>query len=118
MRMSDWSSDVCSSDLSDKRQYQQPGMRVPGQIERVTVKHQADQFRTQGREQATDRSQQPELDAPGLDQQGSFGTQCAEQRTLVDPFIKGGLQAGEQHGHPRGQYKPQDRQSTRLNSSH
>src|SRR5471032_543666 len=90
---------------TDQWQYQQPWMRVPGQVEGVAVKHQADQLRTQGCEQAADGAEQAELDASGLDQQLALGPQCAQQRTLANTFIQGCLQAGEQHGHARRQHE-------------
>src|SRR3990167_528921 len=89
-------------------QEQQPGVGVPGQIEGVAVEQEADQFATDGCQQAADCPKQGELGPPRLDQQFALGTQRAEQGALADALVQGGLQAGEQHGQTGGEDEQQD----------
>src|SRR3546814_5747405 len=101
MRISDWSSDVCSSDL-------RPDINL-----RATVLVDEDLLRARFLE----LRHQKILD-DGLARAGRTDNQCVTQIADMEVEIIGRLRGRLHHGDRRPPMVPLDRKSTRLNSSH
>src|SRR3546814_2607962 len=106
MRISDWSSDVCSSDLRSPRQRPEPGAAIArdrGAV-RAVSRRQESIDRAGGCERREARRDLPAL--PGASSPDDH------QRGSEDP------PGGRSTPAPRLASAGQDRKSTRLNSSH
>src|SRR5690606_7528572 len=87
------SQDAYASDQrgAEQGQQQQPGMRLPVQVEHLGVEQRADQLAAQCRKQAAESAEQGEFAAPGLQQQAPFRAQRAQQRRLPGALVEGSL---------------------------
>src|SRR3546814_9050483 len=122
MRISDWSSDVCSSDLkeegrdreaqvveghriapvdAEQRRRGDAGIAVEAVEEVVVLTHEVE-------EGDGDRQR----DHDGVDALGAHRDEADEGAE------EGGAEDGDRDGHPPWPAEAQDRKSTRLNSSH
>src|SRR3546814_4266511 len=106
MRISDWSSDVCSSDLQAERQRRHRGAEVGGRPEGLEVERVGEEV---------DEVLEP--DELGREPEGVLDQQRLVERLRGRPQEEDGgdgeLRQDQQVGQGRG-----DRKSTRLNSSH
>src|SRR3546814_5589757 len=108
MRISDWSSDVCSSDLVSQR----GRLQRPAKIARM-YDHKALRQRHIG--------QWVEREALGIKEltvrQADLGIERVERHNVAHPVLAGGRERGALECAP-ARSRPEDRKSTRLNSSH
>src|SRR5690606_22296628 len=100
-------SGAADQQCANEGQQEQPGVRLPAQVEDELVEQYADQLAAERGEQAAGGAEQTELGAPRLEQQSAIGTERPQQRALANAFIEGGLQAGEQHGQAGGEDEQQ-----------
>src|SRR3546814_10418553 len=120
MRISDWSSDVCSSDLQQQQGHAAQPQVAGGEIVKPLLKRLADLEVTPENHDAEEQQQNVEgpSDAAGQregQQAKRHGdTQCADTR---DRLVKN-ADAGTVEGGEADDEAEQDRKSTRLNSSH
>src|SRR3546814_2535010 len=126
MRISDWSSDVCSSDL-DVKQVDDTRLALPTQLERKYLRVGNDLFRS-GRDDKPDMSIKGQ-DGIRINKDYAIGDAIAIakhngwQSIRVhgsDEFKKAVYLEAARSGVEVNGFKPseQDRKSTRLNSSH
>src|SRR3546814_10058165 len=109
MRISDWSSDVCSSDLNHRQDHRICKVPVPGifrpAIERAAVKARAHgETRSFARDERRDRQADARL---GIEAE-------ADKRTV----LKGEEGRRDENLRALTGRRVRDRKSTRLNSSH